>query len=99
MTFCNSSLDVMDDNGDDDENSNNYDNEVDHDDCILCAWCRLVGGDAHMIISNVQYLTNHWVISKVTTFVGCPLSKTVLKLFPWWENMNYEGRHFKLEEK
>ena len=34
MTFCNSSLDVMDGNGDDDENSNNYDNEVDHGDCI-----------------------------------------------------------------
>ena len=50
MTFCNSSLDVMNDNGDDDENNNNYDNEVDHDDCILCAYCRLVGGDAHMII-------------------------------------------------
>ena len=50
MTFCNSSLDVMNDNGDDDENNNKYDNEVDHDDCILCAYCRLVGGDAHMII-------------------------------------------------
>ena len=36
----------MDDNGDDDENSNNSDIEVDHDDCTLCAWCRLVGGDA-----------------------------------------------------
>ena len=59
MTFCKSSLDVMDDdeltsmtsiNGDDDENSNNSDHEVDHDYCILCAYCRLVGGDAHMII-------------------------------------------------
>ena len=50
MTFCNSSLNVMNDNGDDDENNNKYDNEVDHDDCILCAYCRLVGGDAHMII-------------------------------------------------
>ena len=50
MTFCNSSLDVMNDYGDDDENNNNYENEVDHDDCILYAYCRLVGGDAHMII-------------------------------------------------
>ena len=77
MTFCNSSLDAMDDNGDDDENNNNYDNEVGHDDCILCAYCRLVF-DIWSYISNVQYLMNHWVISKNATLVGCPLSKTVL---------------------
>ena len=55
----NSSLDVMDRNalpsmtsinGDDDENSNNSDNEADHDDCISCAYCRLVGGDAEMML-------------------------------------------------